>query len=151
VGWRGSHTRAHVYRSLFEGIAQELRLQLEGLESATGSQVQVIRAMGGGTRSPLFAQILADVLERPLEVCAEPEISALGAAIVAAVAAGAYGGLADACAAMTSAGRTVRPDPERSARYTRLRTVHEQLYPQLRELMRTLDGLVQVGIERDES
>lgn len=150
VGWRGAHTRAHVYRSLFEGIAQELRLQLDGLEAATGTRVEVIRAMGGGTRSPLFAQILADVLERPLEICAEPEISALGAAVVAAVAVGAYPSLTAASAAMTSSGRTVRPDPERATRYAQLRAVHEQLYPQLRELMKTLDGLVQVGTEGDE-
>lgn len=150
VGWRGSHTRAHVYRSLLEGIAQELRLQLDGLAAATGTPVQVIRAMGGGTRSPLFVQILADVLERPLQICSEPEISALGAAIVAAVAVGAYPGLPEACAAMTSTGRTVQPDPGRSVHYRRLRTVHEQLYPQLRGLMRTLDGLVQIGIDGDQ-
>ena len=150
LGWRGSHTRAHVYRSLLEGIAQELRLQLDGLEAATGTRVEVIRAMGGGTRSALFTQVLADVLERPLEICTEPEISALGAAVVAAVAVGAHPDLATASAAMTSTGRTVWPDAGRAARYAQLRTVHEQLYPQLRGLMRTLDGLVQVGIEGDE-
>ena len=150
LGWRGSHTRAHVYRSLFEGIAQELRLQLDGLSAATGVRVEVIRAMGGGTRSPLFVQILADVLGRPLEICGEPEISALGAAIVAAVAVDAYPGLPEACTAMTSTGRTVQPDLARGEHYARLRSVHEQLYPQLRELMATLDGLVQVGIEGDE-
>lgn len=149
LGWRGSHTRAHVYRSLLEGIAQELRLQLDGLAEATGTRVDVLRAMGGGTRSPLFTQILADVLERPLEICAEPEISALGAAVVAAVAVGAHPDLASACAAMTSTGRTVQPNPDRSRRYAQFRRVHEQLYPQLRELMATLDGLVQVGIGRD--
>jgi xylulokinase len=149
LGWRGSHTRAHVYRSLLEGIAQELRLQLDGLAAATGARVDVLRAMGGGTRSPLFTQILADVLERPLEICAEAEISALGAAVLAAVAVGAHPDLATACAAMTSTGRTVQPDPDRSRRYAQFRTVHEQLYPRLRELMATLDGLVQVGIERD--
>jgi sugar (pentulose or hexulose) kinase len=92
-------------------------------------------------------QILADVLGRPLEICGEPEISALGAAIVAAVAVGAHPSLPEACAAMTSTGRTVQPDPGRGAHYAQLRAVHEQLYPQLRELMATLDGLVQVEIE----
>jgi xylulokinase len=149
IGWRGMHTRAHVYRSLFEGIAQELRLQLDGLEDATGAPIASFRAMGGGTRSPLFAQILADVLERPLEICNEPEISALGAAVVAAVAVGAHPDLSAACAAMTSIGRTVHPDPERGARYAALRSVHAQLYPQLRELMNRLDGLVHVDREGD--
>jgi len=143
LGWRGIHTPAHVYRSLFEGIAQEVRLQLDGLEAATGTRVETIRAMGGGTRSPLFSQILADVLERPLEICSELEISALGAAIVAAVGMGAFPDLVSACAAMTRTGATVAPDPTRGAVYQRLRSVHAQLYPQLREVMRTLDTFVQ--------
>jgi xylulokinase len=151
IGWRGSHTRAHVYRSLLEGIAQELRLQVDELEEATGSRVAGFRAMGGGTRSPLFTQILADVLERPLEICTEPEISALGAAVVAAVAVGAHPNLAAACAAMTGTGRTVLPDPERSARYTALRRLHAQLYPQLRELMTSLDGLVHADPQGDDT
>jgi xylulokinase len=150
IGWRGIHTRAHVYRSLLEGIAQELRLQLDGLEAATGASVSEFRAMGGGTRSPLFNQVLADTLERPLEICHESEISALGAAVVATVAVGAHSSLSAACAAMTRSGRTVHPDPDRGARYAALRTVHAQLYPQLRDLMKSLDGLVQVDDEGDD-
>jgi sugar (pentulose or hexulose) kinase len=150
IGWRGMHTRAHVYRSLFEGIAQELRLQLDGLEAATGASVAGFRAMGGGTRSPLFTQIVADVLERPLEICNEPEISALGAAVVAAVAVGAHPDLNAACAAMTGTGQTVHPDRERGTRYANLRSLHAQVYPQLRELMKSLDGLVQVDEEGDD-
>ena len=105
--------------------------------------------MGGGTRSPLFGQVLADVLERPLEICAESEISALGAAVVAAVAVGAHPNLAAACAAMTGTGRSVHPHPERGSRYAALRSVHAQLYPQLRTLMKTLDGLVHIDNEGD--
>lgn len=142
LGWRGSHTRAHVYRSLLEGIAQELRLQLDGLEAATRTRVETLRAMGGGTRSQLFTQILADVLERPLEICGEPEISALGAAIVAAVGIGAHPDLATACAAMTRTGSTVQPRGETGAVYAQLREVHRQLYPQLRDLMRSVDTFV---------
>jgi xylulokinase len=46
VGWRGSHTPAHLYRSLLEGVAYELRLQLAGLENATGHPVTSLRAVG---------------------------------------------------------------------------------------------------------
>jgi sugar (pentulose or hexulose) kinase len=62
---------------------------------------------------------------------------------------GAHPDLSAACAAMTSIGRTVHPDPERGARYAALRSVHAQLYPQLRELMNRLDGLVHVDREGD--
>lgn len=139
LGWRGAHTKAHAYRSLLEGIAQEVRLQLDGLEATTGQRVHSIRAMGGGSRSPLLRQILADVLERPLELCAEPEISALGAAVVAMVGIGAHPDLVTASAAMTRVGQRVEPNPALADRYGRLRDVHAQLYPRLRDLMRDLD------------
>jgi len=142
LGWRGIHTKAHAYRSLLEGIAQEVRLQLDGLEAATGVRVQSLRAMGGGIRSQLFSQILADVLERPLELCAEPEISALGAAVVAMVGLGCYPDLPAAAAAMTRIGDTVHPDPSAAATYRRLGALHAQLYPRLRDLMRDLDDFV---------
>jgi len=148
LGWRGNHTKAHVYRSLLEGIAQEVRLQLDGLEAATGVRVQSLRAMGGGIRSPLFSQILADVLERPLELCAEPEISALGAAVVAMVGLGVYPDLPAAAAAMTRTGDTVRPDPAVAASYRRLRGLHAQLYPRLKDLMRDLDAFVSDDAEQ---
>lgn len=141
-GWRGTHTKAHAYRSLLEGIAQEVRLQLDGLEAATGVRVQTLRAMGGGIRSRLFSQILADVLERSLELCAEPEISALGAAVVAMVGLGAYPDLPTAAAVMTRTGDTVQPDLALAATYTRLRDLHAQLYPRLRDLMRDLSEFV---------
>lgn len=142
LGWRGAHTKAHAYRSLLEGIAQEVRLQLDGLEAATGHRVQSIRAMGGGIRSKLFSQILADVLERPLERCAEPEISALGAAVVAMAGIGAYPDLTSSSVAMTRIGRRIEPDARVADRYGRLREVHAQLYPRLRDVMRDLATVV---------
>jgi xylulokinase len=141
-GWRGAHTKAHAYRSVLEGIAQEVRLQLDGLEGATGNRVRSIRAMGGGIRSRLFSQILADVLERPLELCAEPEISALGAAVVAMAGIGAYPDLGTASKAMTRIGQRIEPDPAVADLYGRLRGVHGRLYPQLRDVMRDLDRVV---------
>ena len=142
VGWRGSHGRAHAYRSLLEGIAQELRLQLDGLSAATHTTVETIRAMGGGTRSALFSQILADSLGRPLEICSEPEVSALGAAVVAAAGIGLHPDLASASEAMTRSGSVVEPDPAGVETYARLRGLHAQLYPTLRGLMRELDTFV---------
>jgi len=141
-GWRGAHTKAHAYRSVLEGIAQEVRLQLDGLEGATGNRVRSIRAMGGGIRSRLFSQILADVLERPLELCAEPEISALGAAVVAMAGIGVYPDLGTASKAMTRIGQRIEPDPAVADLYGRLRGVHGRLYPQLRDVMRDLDRVV---------
>lgn len=137
VGWSGAHTRAHFYRSLLEGIAFELRLQLDGLEEARGAQVQVIRAMGGGARSPLWTQILADVFERPLEVCVAGEVSALGAAAVALTATGAYEALEDAAAALARTDGVVEPGADAAA-YAELLPVYRRLYAETRGVMHAL-------------
>ena len=138
VGWRSQHGPAHMYRSLLEGVAFELHGQLAGLERGTGQHLRVLRAMGGGTRSTLWRQIMADVLERPLELCTAPEISALGAAVVAAAALGVHPSLPAAAEAMTATGAVVDPDPRASARYAELREVHHALYPVLAPLLHRL-------------
>jgi xylulokinase len=141
LGWQGCHTRAHFYRSLLEGIALELRLQLDGLEAARGVRVEVIRAMGGGSRSALWTQILADVFDRPLEVCASGEVSALGAAAIALTALGEYDELPAAASAMARTDAVVEPRPEAAAAYRSLRSLYERVYAKTRDLLHTLHDL----------
>jgi xylulokinase len=138
VGWRGCHTRAHFYRSLLEGIAYELRSQLDGLERARGERVQVIRAMGGGARSSLWVQILADVFGRPLEVSAMGEVSALGAAAVALTASGAFSSLPDAAHRLVVIDGVVEPRADAAAAYDGLLKVYQRLYPETRGLAHAL-------------
>lgn len=141
MGWRGCHTRAHFYRSLLEGIAFELRLQLDGLEQARGARVDVLRAMGGGARSALWTQILADVFGRPLEVCASGEVSALGAAAIALTAIGRYPTLPDAAAAVARIDAVVEPRTTAVAEYARLRTVYERMYADAKDMLHALHDL----------
>lgn len=135
LGWRGCHTRAHFYRSLLEGIAFELRLQLEGLEEARGERVQVIRAMGGGARSDLWTQILADVFDRPLEVCTSGEVSALGAAAAALTAIGQFSSLSEAAAAIARTDAVVEPRGDAAASYAELHAVYQRVYAETRNLL----------------
>jgi xylulokinase len=132
VGWHGRHTPAHLYRSILEGVAFELRLHLERLEAATGTPVTAIRAVGGGARSPLWVQILADVTDRPVRVCSAGEVSAEGAALL-----GLRSLAPDAAGPATHGaeppGHDVVPGPD-VARYARIAAVQTRLYPQLREV-----------------
>jgi xylulokinase len=141
LGWQGCHTRAHFYRSLLEGIAFELRMQLDGLERARGQRVEVIRAMGGGARSPLWTQILADVFNRPLEVCASGEVSALGAAAIALTAIGEYASLPEAASAIARTDAVVEPRADAALEYAELRSVYERVYAETRDLLHTLHDL----------
>jgi xylulokinase len=140
-GWQGCHTRAHFYRSILEGIAFELRLQLDGLEAARGARVDVLRAMGGGARSALWTQILADVFDRPLEVRTSGEVSALGAAAVALTAIGAHRSLPAAAAAVARTDAVVEPRADAAAAYADLRAVYRRAYAQTRDLLHALHDL----------
>ncbi len=85
VGWRGIHGRAHLYRAILEGIAMEQRLHMDGIETTLGTSISRFIAVGGGAHSALWCQILADVTGKPLYQADAPELSALGAGILAAV------------------------------------------------------------------
>jgi xylulokinase len=146
VGWHGRHTRAHLYRSVLEGVGFELRLHLERLEAVTGEPVRTIRVVGGGSRSPLWVQIVADVTGRPVRVCADEEWSAAGAAALAR----AYldrtsdGGSGGARASIGSEppGRDVVPDPAATKRYGAFAAVHRKIYPALQNLFPELLAVV---------
>lgn len=91
VGWRGSHDRPAMYRSILEAICLEMRRNLDGLEAATGTKIDTIRAMGGGTRSKLWRQIMTDAVGAPITACEEDEVTALGAAVAAMSVTGVHG------------------------------------------------------------
>lgn len=76
------HSQDHIIRSLLEGICYRLYSVIQPLEELIGKSAE-IRVTGGFTRSPLWLQILSDVLGRELMVTAEPEGSVLGAAAFA--------------------------------------------------------------------
>jgi xylulokinase len=144
VGWHGRHTRAHLYRSILEGVGFELRLHLERLEAVTGEPIRTIRVVGGGGRSALWVQILADVTGRPVRVCADAEWSAAGAAVLARAyldrtSGGAAAGTSDpTTSAGEPEGRDVRPDPAATRRYEAFAAVHRRIYPALADVFADL-------------
>jgi len=142
VGWTGSHGREHFYRALLEGIAFEQRLSTEGIERATGQPIAQYIALGGGSRSTLWCQIVADISGRRVTRAGSAEATCLGAAVLAAVAAGWYDDARSAAAAMTSSGETFEPQPATQQIYDRLyREVYLSLYPALRASLRRLTEL----------
>ncbi len=135
------HGKSHLYRALLEGLSMEQRLATTGAEAALGAPIEQIRIMGGGSRSFLWRQILADVLKRPIEVVRETETTCLGAAMLAAVGAGLHGSVAEAASAMSGVRQTRLPEASTAARYDRLFEVYRQLYPSLRETFAQLRAI----------
>jgi xylulokinase len=143
VGLRERHGLAHMYRAILEGIAFEQRMLLRMMDAELGVVTHGIRAMGGGVQSDLWVQLLADILQQPVEVAPHAETTALGAAILAAAAVAAGGGHDVAATAhrMSRGWRAVEPerDGPAFARYRQLGPVYERLYPALSPLFRAID------------
>jgi xylulokinase len=126
VGWRGLHTTIHLYRSILEGIAFEQRLSTSSVEIATMQKVFRFIVVGGGARSPLWCQIIADVTGKQVYRANTTEAAALGAGILAACAVGWYPNVRQAAQAMSHLlPDPFQPDPERHEFYSR---IYEQVY-----------------------
>ncbi len=140
LGLRGHHQAEHVFRALLEGIAFEQRLHTSGVEQAAGPIDELV-VMGGGAKSALWCQILADVMNKPVVRSASPEATALGAGILAAVVAGLHPDIPAAAAAMSARGQRFVPG-DNCARYEALYSeVYQHLFPSLRDHMKTLARL----------
>jgi xylulokinase len=143
VGWRGIHQPAHLYRAILEGIAFEQRLHMEGVEDALQQPVSRYIAVGGGARSRLWRQIIADVTSRLVYHADVSEATALGAGILAAAGSGLSPSVFDAAQAMTRiAAQAEEPDPDRHSYYSLLyKDVYRPLFPALQTYLDRLAKL----------
>lgn len=119
VGLNVSHTRKHLARSVYEGIAFCHRYHLERLLATMEERPRAIRLSGGAAKSPVWAQMFADVMQLPVETVEAEEAGALGCAIAAATATGAYGTLEEAIRSMTTVNRAILPDRQKAEIYDR--------------------------------
>jgi L-ribulokinase len=122
-------TQPHdIYRALIEATAFGTRIILDAFEGA-GLPVVDFIAAGGLIRNPLVMQVYADVLRRPIHVIGSEQGPALGAALHAAVAAGAYPDIEAASVAMGRLDRDVwKPDQSRADSYDRLFGIYRRLH-----------------------
>ena len=125
------HGKAHLCRAVLEGVAYGLRDSLE-LMVDLGLETRQIRASGGGARSDLWRQILADVFDTELVVIDVTEGAAYGAALLAGVGSGIYGSVGEACEQTIKVVRRTEPDPDSTALYGQFYPVYRALYTALK-------------------
>lgn len=138
VGLSGLHGKAHMYRAILESLALEERLLVGGVEAAMNSRIDEIVLLGGGARSPLWCQIIANVLGRSVKLTREQESTALGAGIHAASAAGLYADIRSAADAMTGVEKSFAPDAAAHARYGEIFDAYRSIYPGLKQTFRLM-------------
>ncbi|MGH6718193.1 MAG: xylulokinase [Alphaproteobacteria bacterium] len=132
-GLTAAHGAPHLARALLEGCAFAMRDVIDRLD-AMGAAVGTIMLLGGGARSRLWASIRADVMNRPVEVAARTDASAVGGAVLAAVAAGLYPDLAQAAARVGRIAAIVEPRPDRVAAYANAYDAYRLLFDSLRPM-----------------
>jgi xylulokinase len=133
AGLSMNHDRSHLARAVVEGCSFALRDVLGRLD-ALGLAGEEIRVVGGGARSELWLQIKADVTGRAVRPVLAEEPTALGAAVLAGLAAGTFRDAADAVA------RTVTPSAGCYEPDDRARAVYEERYAQYRALYDGVEG-----------
>jgi xylulokinase len=130
VGLTLGHDRRHLVRAVLEGVAFGLRDGLDLMRAAGMPAPSSIRASGGGMASPLWRQILADVLETELVTVNTTEGAAFGAAILATVAAGWHDTVDRAVTKIVRTSPSASPGPD-AARYREAHAAYRELYPAL--------------------
>ncbi len=131
------HGRAHLLRAFYEAISYGSRLIVNDLVH-NGYAFRRVVASGGGSRSRLGIEILADVLGEPIELTAEPESTSLGAAIVAGVGAGVFDSYEQAIAALVRPGGVVEPRAANKEVYDFYFGQYVATYQSLKDLMRNV-------------
>ncbi len=130
IGLTLAHTRGHMVRAILEGVSYAMRDSLAIIREL-GVPVREIRASGGGSKSPLWRQIQADVFGQKVVTINAEEGPAYGVALLAAVGAGAFGNIEEACGATI---RVVKETPlnKKANKY------HDAAFPIYQDLYRAL-------------
>ncbi|OQB28057.1 MAG: Xylulose kinase [Chloroflexi bacterium ADurb.Bin180] len=137
LGLTLTHTRKHVYRALLEGVAYGLRHNWETILSA-GVNITRIRAVGGGTKSAVWTQIISDVIGQDQELVASHLGAPYGDAYLAGLGIGMFRDLSTLHEEWVRTIGVVKHRPEIKPVYDSYYAVYKELYPPLADSMHTL-------------
>lgn len=137
IGMTMDTTRADLTQAMLEGVAFAIRDSFEVAKSL-GISMERSNICGGGSKSPLWQTIMANVLGIPLDILVTEQGPGYGGAMLAMVACGQYATVREACDALIRVRATVQPDPEITARYEERYQQFRQIYPACKELFAKL-------------
>jgi xylulokinase len=140
LGLSSRHGTAHLTRALMEGVAFSLRDCIT-IMSELGRAPKEIRAVGGGSRSLVWRQLLADILGYPITRTLADQGPAYGAALLAGVAAGVYMDVDQACSLISVRPDVCEPNPVTSSLYDEYYEVYRRSYAATQSTMHALSEL----------
>lgn len=130
IGMTMNTERGHMTRAVLEGVAFGLRDSFEILRDLN-VPINEVRVIGGGAKSALWKQILADVFNTEIQEINTNQGGGLGAAILAAVGAGKYKTVEEGCEQLISVTNKIAPIAENVVKYNRVYPLYSQLYGDL--------------------
>ncbi len=131
------HSRQQVARSIMEGCAFVLKDAVERLSEIGHNPSRIVLA-GGGARGRIWRQIKTDVVNRKTFRAINEEVTAMGAAVLAAVGAGSYKTVEDAASRMVAVSDELLPNEESAMKYVQLYDIYRTAYSSLRQTFRLL-------------
>ena len=140
VGLTLKHTRGHIARAIMEGVTYSMRDSLEIIQEM-GVPVRQIRVSGGGSKSALWRQLQADVFGQKVVTINAEQGPAFGVALLAAVGAGAYKNVEEACAATIQVATETPVDRRARRNYDRCFPIYQQLYRSLKQDFKSIAAI----------
>ena len=135
VGLTVRHNRAHLTRAVLEGVAFGIKDSFTLIQNAGLGAIEEVRVSGGGAKSALWRQIMADVLGVSLVTVNTTEGAAYGAALLAGVGAGVWQNVERACETAIRVTANTPPGPD-SESYQEFYPRYQALYPSLKEIFK---------------
>ena len=126
------HTKRDMLRAVMEGVAYSLRDCVE-ICREMGISVSDMMACGGGGKSQLWRQMLADLYNCPVKTASSSEGPALGVAILAMVGAGLYKSVPEACEAIVGVDKVQQPIAENIPEYEKYYRLYDEIYPSVKD------------------
>ena len=142
IGLTLKHGRGHMVRSIMEGVAYAMRDSLSIIQELN-VPVKQIRASGGGSRSPLWRQIQADAFGQKVVTINAEQGPAYGVALLAAVGAGAYKSIEEACDATIKVVAETPMDKKAATTYSRGFPLYQQLYRSLAKDFKSISKFIE--------
>lgn len=140
IGLTLAHSRGHMVRAIMEGVSYAMRDSLAIIQEL-GVPVRQIRASGGGSKSPLWRQIQADVFGQKVVTINAEEGPAYGVALLAAVGAGAFKNVEEACAATIRVVKETAPNKSAKKHHDAAFPIYQDLYRSLKQDFKKISAL----------
>lgn len=140
VGLSTMHKKRDLLRAVMEGVTYSLRDCVDVIREMN-IDVSDMMACGGGGTSPLWRQMMADLYACPVKTTENKEGPALGVALLAAVGAGIYSSVPEACGAVIKADKIQKPISENIPAYEKVYSLYKKLYPAMKDSFEELSRL----------